>query len=305
MGILQAVFEFLITMLRFKENPDIVTSDIDLATLDAAIYYGSFAVVVFVVLFYALTYVLLAIAFKKGYKNKGYSGSWICFVPIAQLYCFIKLADTNKLLGMNKKLMTILFFTFTGIYVLGSAIFDIVYFKEVFSYWGGGTFDVANHEYVLSQSDTYGMCYVLLSMLEIASSVFFVGILLGFYRTRTNLSFLFTFLSIFFIDILGIFALIFVNKKAKPRIKIVYNPYGNPYGTPTNNANQEPAKEPFGEFSKDKEDTVKEPFADFNKEPDYKETKDFASEFVLPEEKEQTPQEDTKNENNDEDDDLF
>ena len=72
MKILQSVYEYLLGMLHFKENPDILTSDIDLASIDAIIYYGSFAVVVFMVLSFALSYVLLAIAFKKGYKNKGY-----------------------------------------------------------------------------------------------------------------------------------------------------------------------------------------------------------------------------------------
>ncbi len=276
-------------------------------------YLVAVTTVIVSVLTLVAVYLLLLFGLKKIYKQKNLSNVWQCYLPVVQFYGIIRVTEGTKFWGMSKKVISIIFFVSIGVTLACQIFIDYYYYGYILKYIFGGTISLGESHLdvttLVSESILTGASYsnkdllitFITSLEEISSivaTVFFVPILVGFFRTRTNKAWIFGFLSVLFIEAFAVLVLIVGTKKATPTMRIVFtNPYNNGGYNPYNNGGynsyqqpqNQPVKEPFSEFNNSTK--KQEPFGQFNS-ADYRETPDFSQEFKLSEEDEK-PNNDT------------
>ena len=298
-GVLQTIYTLLASLAN--SEMDLIKIGVDYGVTCMASAWGAF-ISYFVT--NAVCYILITLALKKVYKQKGYKQIWQCFLPIVQIYALIRIVEGEYFWKMSKKTISIIFFISFGLYVAFKWIIDIYYFKELFGYMFAGK-DLR----IVNKGINILLYFGREGALTIAG-VILIPILNSYFRERSNQYVWLTIGSLFSVLLMAIFILVFVNKKPRFRYNV---PYGYHYGhrgyyqnSPyDNNGNynnndsyyQQPEspKEPFSEFNKEEN---QEPFTEFYTKIGNEPFNDF---------KDTNNQNNTNNttNNNNEEDDLF
>jgi len=233
-----------------------------------------------------IPYVLLAIALKQLYAKKRLNNGWQCFVPIVQLYAFIRVINGTRFWGMSRKTISILYFSLFGAALFMHVFCELYFFSGVLKIVFGKAGVNVNYPLIVDVltdkilsgeplSARYKFFIFMQSFRELLTfltSLFFVPLLLEYFKPRTRYAWLFVVLSFLSTLFFALFVLIFINMKATPAYRVVYtNPnYNNTNNNTYNNSNNSnyKEKEPFSDFNKD------QPFKDFNEEKPFKDFED-------------------------------
>lgn len=218
-------------------------------------YYAGLTLIITAVI--ELTFFLLkGVGILVLSRNNGVDNGWLGFIPFLSLYQLGRLIGPMSLFRVRFKNVGILVSIFAFVIFASSSVIDYFEYYDVFqTVLNANSFTpvLDSEGYLITNATTLTNVFsIIIDIFYIIYLIVYIFVIIAFFRLYSpRNSFVYSIVSIFFMDLFGVF--VFAIRKNKKGSFYTFNPYNAYYGAPQNgnpNARTDGNKEsPFNEYS--------------------------------------------------------